>query len=119
MSDQPSGALTACGEQSIVELFPPAPAGTLMASCRHDQAMSTAQCGMNPPSKPTHCRVEARSVDGGMRWKNFTAVPSLPDTGCKGGVARWDARQALLFSNPDVSKSRTRRRGRGGLQFAT
>ena len=78
--------------------------GELMVSCRHDShPMTTAQCGAAATNASRHCRVQAYSVDGGRKFGNFTTVHSLPDTPLKGGLARWVAKKALLFSNPDVT----------------
>ena len=94
-----------CAEEGLVELFSPAAApGELMMACRHGGTMSPAQCGAIGYNASMHCRVEAVSLDGGRKWSNFTPVQSLPDTPVKSGVARWEARRALLFSSPDVTR---------------
>ena len=98
----PDRKLSDCAEESLVELFPPAAPGTLMVACRKDGEMTVEQCGAGWNASH-HCRTEGFSNTGGESWENFTAVPSLPDTPVKGGVARWEAKGALLFSNPDVT----------------
>jgi len=85
-----------------VELFPPAPEGELMVACRHGGKMTAEQCGAEWNAS-MHCRVQAFSDTGGETWRDFTPVQSLPDTPVKGGVARWEAKNAILFSNPDTT----------------
>jgi len=98
-------SLSDCAEEGLVELYPPsASPGELMMACRHGGKMSPAQCGAVGWNASMHCRVEAFSLDGGRKWGNFTPVQSLPDTPVKSGVARWEARRALLFSSPDVTR---------------
>eukprot|EP01051_Picozoa_sp_SAG22_P021873 SAG22_NODE_5006_length_1110_cov_1.273986_2_plen_252_part_01 len=94
-----------CAEEGLVELFPPAAApGKLMMACMHGGKMSPAQCGAVGWYASMHCRVEAFSLHGGRKWSSFTPVQSLPDTPVTSGVARWEARRALLFSSPDVTR---------------
>ena len=69
---------------------------------RTDGKMTAAECGTSRIWNVSHCRVQGFSRDGGSSW-HFAAVPSLPDTPVKGGVARWAAKKALLFSNPDLT----------------
>ena len=85
-----------------MELFPPAPEGELMVACRHGGKMTAEQCGAEWNAS-MHCRVQAFSDTGGETWRDFTPVQSLPDTPVKGGVARWEAKNAILFSNPDTT----------------
>ena len=47
--------------------------------------------------RPLGCRWQSRSDDGGLTWTDLKPMPSLPDPTNKGGVARWDDGQALLF----------------------
>ena len=35
----------------------------------------------------------------GLSWHGFGPLPSLPDPGCKGGIAAWPRQKALLFTN--------------------
>ena len=102
LEDSPSGQLSDCAEESLVELFPPAPEGELMVACRHGGKMTAEQCGAEWNAS-MHCRVQAFSDTGGETWRDFTPVQSLPDTPVKGGVARWEAKNAILFSNPDTT----------------
>ena len=76
--------------------------GELMVACRDDGKLTPAECGSSW-NVSHHCRTQGFSHDGGRHWENFTAVPDLPDTPVKGGVTRWAAKNALLFSNPDVT----------------
>eukprot|EP01052_Picozoa_sp_SAG31_P003001 SAG31_NODE_110_length_24476_cov_9.909654_18_plen_1471_part_00 len=46
-----------------------------------------------------HCRRTAISQDDGMSWSEFEDVPTLTDPGCKAGLTRWDAGNALVFVN--------------------
>ena len=51
-------------------------------------------------------RYRSYSTDDGLTWEGFTAVPSLPDPGCKGGIAAWPAKKALLFTNAATTVGR-------------
>ena len=44
-------------------------------------------------------RYSSLSTDMGLHWHDFGPVPSLPDPGCKGGIAAWPSHKALLFTN--------------------
>ena len=57
-----------------------------------------------PKGPPYHlCRWTSRSTDDGNHFFDFKPVPSLPDPGCKGGIAAWPAKKALLFTNNAVN----------------
>ena len=49
-------------------------------------------------------RWQSFSDDDGLSWHSFGPAPLLPDPGCKGGIAAWPARRALLFVN-DATRS--------------
>ena len=49
-------------------------------------------------------RYSSLSTDMGLHWHDFGPVPSLPDPGCKGGIAAWSSHKALLFTNVRVGQ---------------
>jgi sialidase-1 len=51
-------------------------------------------------------RYRSYSTDDGLTWEGFSPVPELPDPGCKGGIASWPAKKALLFTNPATTHGR-------------
>ena len=59
-------------------------------------------CGDNV----TSCRWHSLSGDGGVSWGKPFPVPDLPDPDCKGGIAAWPSKRALLFVNNDSETQR-------------
>ena len=49
-------------------------------------------------------RYSSLSTDMGLHWHGFGPVPSLPDPGCKGGIAAWPSHKALLFTNVRIGQ---------------
>jgi sialidase-1 len=54
------------------------------------------------------CRWQSISNDGGMTFTNFHAMPRLPDPSNKGGVCRYNEKNALLFTNTATSINEAR-----------
>ena len=48
----------------------------------------------------------ADSTNDGLSWGGFAPVLALPDPGCKGGIAAWPAKKALLFTNDATTHGR-------------
>ena len=42
----------------------------------------------------------------GLTWNHFEAAPGLPDPTCKGGIAAWPSKKALLFVNAATTHGR-------------
>lgn len=87
-------------EPGVAELF--APPGRLLMDTRSD---ATAQPGCG--GGVAHCRVFATSDDAGATFVNVTARGDLPDPGCKGGIARWEAGRGLLAVNDANTTARS------------
>merc|ERR1719231_1487176 len=51
-------------------------------------------------------RWQSVSDDDGMTWHDFKAIPALPDPTCKGGIAAWPSKKALLFVNAATTRGR-------------
>ena len=56
------------------------------------------------PPLPCHCRLQARSDDGGESWTIPAPVPALVEPVCSAGLLQ--ASGSLLFSNPATVSSR-------------
>lgn len=61
-------------------------------------------CLQVEPPLPCHCRLQARSDDGGESWSSPTPVPALVEPICSAGLLQ--ASGSLLFSNPATTSSR-------------
>lgn len=70
---------------------------------------------------PCHCRLQARSDDGGASWSAAVPVPALIEPVCAAGLLQVSP-GALLFSNPATEGSRVnltvRRSGDEGATWA-
>jgi hypothetical protein len=56
--------------------------------------------------RKSNTRYRSYSTNDGLTWEGFAPVPSLPDPGCKGGIAAWPAKKALLFTNAATTHGR-------------
>jgi sialidase-1 len=85
--------------RSARELAPP----RLLVNFRYDGPMSGAEsCGTGVK----HCRWFAYSDDYGLSWSNGTAVGAIPDSECKGGIARWAQGKSLVAVNVGSDSAR-------------
>ena len=51
-------------------------------------------------------RWQSFSDTDGLTWHGFEPAPMLPDPSCKGGIAAWPSRKALLFVNAATTSAR-------------
>ena len=67
-----------------------------------------APCGPPGSAAPRYCRWKAFSDDGGNTWAPPAGepMPQLPDPGCKGGIAAWPERKALVEVNAATTHGR-------------
>ena len=67
-----------------------------------------APCGPPGSNAPRYCRWKTFSDDGGATWSPPAGepMPMLPDPGCKGGIAAWPERKALVEVNAATTHGR-------------
>ena len=89
-----------------------APNSTIGIGTSESEVVELQHTHPNTPRKlmfdhrKSHTRYRSYSTDMGMSWYGFAPVPALPDPGCKGGIAAWPAKQALLFTNAATTHGR-------------
>ena len=62
-----------------------------------------------PFSKTEHTRYQSFSTDNGLSFYNFSAVETLPDPGCKGGIIAWPSQHypaGVLLTNAASATAR-------------
>ena len=90
-----------CAEGEVVEL-PGLDPSTLFASMRID---SVAPHCTGPAGGAKKCRRTMRTTAASLNWSAPLDAGSLPDPGCKGGLAVWEAGGGILQAN-DASDSK-------------
>ena len=78
--------------------------GTHNSRCPSSLFMHCGSAAGKPDYNVPHCRRLSRSSDGGLTFGHWFDAAELPDPACKGSLARWEERSAIVSVNDDSTK---------------